>query len=58
MKGRSDAVAKSRKWKEAVAEATKGMTVQQTVAYFDRAAVRRRFQAALRQAQQRKESTK
>mgnify|MGYP000397904944 CR=1 FL=1 len=47
-----DAVAESRKWKEAVAEATQGMTVEQTLAYFDRATVRRRFQAALRQAEQ------
>ena len=47
-----DAVAESRKWKEAVAKETEGLTVEQTVAYFDRAAVRRRFDAALRQAEQ------
>ncbi len=45
-----DAVAESRKWKEAVAEETTGMTPEQTLAYFDRAAVRRRFDAALRRA--------
>lgn len=47
-----DAVAESRKWKEAVAEETKGMTVEQTIAYFDRAAVRQRFDAALRRAEE------
>jgi len=47
-----DAVAQSRKWKEAVAEETKGMTAEQTIAYFNRAAVRRRFEAALRLAEQ------
>jgi hypothetical protein len=47
-----DAVAESRKWKEAVAKETEGMTPKQTVAYFDRAAVRRRFEVALRQAKQ------
>jgi hypothetical protein len=47
-----DAVAESRKWKEAVAKATAGMTPEETLAYFDRAAVRRRFEAALRQADQ------
>lgn len=46
-----DAVAESRRWKEAVAKATQGMTPEQTLAYFDRAAVRRRFEAALRQAE-------
>jgi len=46
-----DAVAESRKWKEAVAKETEGMTLEQTVAYFDRAAVRRRFTAALEQAE-------
>ena len=46
-----DAVAESRKWKEAVARETEGMTAEQTIAYFDRAAVRRRFDAALRQAE-------
>lgn len=47
-----DAVAESRKWKEAVARQTEGMTAEQTIAYFDRAAVRRRFDVALRQAEQ------
>lgn len=47
-----DAVAESRKWKEAVAKETEGMSPEQTVAYFDRAAVRQRFDAALRQAEQ------
>ncbi len=42
-----DAVAESRKWKEAVARETEGMTREQVVAYFDRGAVRRRFQEAL-----------
>jgi hypothetical protein len=47
-----DAVAESRQWKEAVAKETAGMTPEQTIAYFDRAAVRRRFDAALRRAEQ------
>jgi hypothetical protein len=47
-----DAVAESRKWKEAVAKETEGMTSEETMAYFKRAAVRRRFEAALRQADQ------
>ncbi len=47
-----DAVAESRKWKEAVAKETEGMTPDEVVAYFDRAAVRRRFDAAQRQAEQ------
>ena len=47
-----DAVVESRKWKEAVAKETEGMTPQQTLAYFDRAAVQRRFDAALRPAEQ------
>jgi hypothetical protein len=49
---KSDAVAESRKWKEAVARETAGMTPEQTMAYFDRAAVHRRFEAALRQAEE------
>ncbi len=49
---RFDAVAESRKWKEAVAKETEGMTPDEVVAYFDRAAVRRRFDAALRRAEQ------
>ncbi len=47
-----DAVAESRKWKEAVAKETERMTPEEVVAYFDRAAVRRRFEAALRRAGQ------
>ena len=47
-----DAVAESRKWKEAVAKETEGMTIEQTIAYFDRAGVRLRFDAALRRAEQ------
>jgi hypothetical protein len=46
-----DAVIESRKWKEAVAQEIKGMTPEQTIAYFDPAAVRRRFDAALRRAE-------
>ena len=42
-----DAVAESRKWKEAVVRETEGMTREQVVAYFDRDAVQRRFQSAL-----------
>ena len=47
-----DAVAESRRWKEAVAKETEGLTMEQTIAYFDRAVVRRRFEAALRRAEQ------
>lgn len=47
-----DAVTESRKWKEAVARETEGMTSEQTLAYFEPAAVRRRFEAALRQAKE------
>jgi hypothetical protein len=49
---RFDAVAESRKWKEKIAKVTDGMTPEQVVAYFDRAAVRGRFEAALRRAKQ------
>ena len=42
-----DAVAESRKWKEAVARETEGMTRDEVVAYFDRDAVNRRFLSAL-----------
>jgi hypothetical protein len=49
---RFNAVAESRKWKEAVAKETEGMTSEETMAYFDRAAVRRDFEAALRRARQ------
>jgi len=52
-----DAVAESRKWKEAVAKETEGMTPEETVAYFDRAAVRRRFEGALRRAKQAAKTT-
>ena len=47
-----DAVAESRKWKEAVARETEGMTREQVVAYFDREAVHRRFQDALERSRQ------
>ncbi|OHB66688.1 MAG: hypothetical protein A2Y76_14255 [Planctomycetes bacterium RBG_13_60_9] len=47
-----DAVAESRKWKEGVAKETEGMTPEEIMAYFDRATVRHRFEAALRQAEQ------
>ena len=46
-----DAVAESRKWKEAVAKETEGMTSEETTAYFDRAAVRRDVEAAVRRAE-------
>jgi len=52
-----DAVTESRKWKEAVAKETEGMTPEQIMAYFDRAAVRRRFEAPLRQAEQAEKAT-
>ena len=52
-----DAVAESRKWKEAVAKETEGMTVEQTIAYFDRASVRQRFDAVLRRAEQKESVT-
>jgi len=42
-----DAVAESRKWKVAVARETEGLTCEQVVAFFDREAVRRRFQDVL-----------
>ncbi len=51
-----DAVAESRKWKEAVARETRGMSPEQTIAYFDRDAVSRRFDAALRRAKQQGQS--
>jgi hypothetical protein len=47
-----DAVAESRKWKESVARATEGMSREEILAYFDREAVRRRFQEALERARQ------
>lgn len=53
---RIDAVAESRKWKESVAQETAGMTPEETVAYFHREAVHRRFEAALRRAEQAGES--
>jgi hypothetical protein len=45
-----DAVVESRKWKEAVARETAGMTREQVLAFFDRDAVRQRFQQALERA--------
>jgi len=47
-----DAVAESRKWKEAVARETEGMTRDEVVAYFDRDAVQRRFLNALERSGQ------
>jgi hypothetical protein len=52
-----DAVVESRKSKEAVARETEGMTAKRTIAYFNRAVVRRRFEAALRQAEQADKAT-
>jgi hypothetical protein len=45
-----DAVAESRKWKESTARETDGMTRDEVLAYFDRDAVRQRFQQALKRA--------
>ncbi len=45
-------MAESRKWKETVAKETEGMTRDETLAYFDRAAVRRRFDATLHRGEQ------
>ena len=47
-----NAVAESRKWKEAVARETEGMTREQVLAYFDREAVHRRFTDALERSRQ------
>ena len=47
-----DAVAESRKWKEAVARETEGMTREEVVAYFDRDAVNSRFLSALKRSGQ------
>ena len=47
-----DAVAESRKWKEAVARETDGMTRDEVLAYFDRDAVNRRFLSALERSGQ------
>jgi hypothetical protein len=52
-----DAVAESRKWKEAVAKETEGMTRDEAVAYFDRLQVRRRFNAVLELAEQASKTT-
>jgi hypothetical protein len=46
-----DAVAESRRWKESTAHETQGMTRDQILAYFDREAVHRRFQQALKRSQ-------
>jgi len=45
-----DAVAESRRWKEAVARKTEGMTRAEVMSYFDRDAVHRRFQESLARA--------
>jgi hypothetical protein len=50
-KKKFDAVAESRKWKEAVVKETEGMTPEETITYFDCATIHRRFEAALRQAE-------
>ena len=42
-----DAVAESRKWKEAAARETEGMTREEVLAYFAPEAVHRRFRQAL-----------
>lgn len=47
-----DAVAESRKWKEAVGRETEGMTRDEVVAYFDRDAVHGRFLSALERSGQ------
>jgi len=47
-----DAVAESRKWKEAVARETEGMTPDEVVAYFNGDAVNHRFQSALERSGQ------
>gem|GEM_PF-1010744 len=47
-----DAVGESGKWKEVVAKEAAGMTLDETVPHFDRAAVRHRFGEALRRAEQ------
>jgi hypothetical protein len=54
----SDAVAESRKWKESVGRATEGMTREEVLAYFDREAVRQRFQQALERSHQQEVSAK
>jgi hypothetical protein len=53
-----DAVAESRKWKESVARETEGMRREEVLAYFDREAVRQRFQQALERARQQEGSAK
>jgi len=45
-----DAVTASRKWKTDVGRQTEDMTSEEVLAFFDRAAVNRRFQAALEEA--------
>jgi hypothetical protein len=47
-----DAVGESRKWKESVARETEGMNRQKVLAYFDREAVRHRFQQAMERSRQ------
>ena len=49
---RFDAVAESRKRKEAVAKETGGMTPEETAACFNRGAAYRRFEIALRRVKQ------
>jgi hypothetical protein len=50
-----DAVAESRKWKEAVARETEGMTRDEVVTYFDRDAVNDRFLSALERSHPQKD---
>ena len=45
-----DAVAESRKWKEKVASETEGLSMEDTLKYFNRQAVNERFRKALKQA--------
>ena len=46
-----DAAKESRAWKEKVGAQTSGLTTEEVIKYFDRQAVNRRFQAALKDAQ-------
>jgi hypothetical protein len=47
-----DGLAESREWKQAVVRETEGMILDDTIAYFSRAGVRRRFDVALRRAEE------
>jgi hypothetical protein len=52
-----DAVAESRKWKEAVARDTEGMTSEQLLAYFDRKKTIERMRQARERAAAREPSS-